>query len=216
MSTIASANLLSALNWRYATKKFAKGKLIPADTWATLEQALVLAPSTYGIQPWRFIVVQKPEVRAGLSAASWGQTQPVDCSHFVVFAVRKNLSEADIDRFIARTAEVRGTTPESLKGYRDIIAGTTERARAAGNLDFWMSRQVYIALGQFMASAALLGVDTCPMEGLDPSKYDEILGLGSQGYGTLCACAAGYRAPDDKYASAPKVRYPVKDVIFHV
>jgi nitroreductase len=95
------------------------------------------------------------------------------------------------------------------------MVGAADRARTAGQLDGWMSRQVYIALGQFMASAALLGIDTCPMEGLESPKYDEILGLGVQGFGTLCACAAGYREADDKYASAKKVRFKASEVIAH-
>ena len=93
------------------------------------------------------------------------------------------------------------------------MKGSTEHARKAGTLDAWMSRQVYIALGEFMTSAALLGVDACPMEGIEAHKFDEILGLSALGYGALCACAAGYRAADDKYAAAPKVRFKAQDVI---
>ncbi len=213
MTPISSSTLLDALHWRYATKKFAAGKKIPAETWATLEQALILAPSSFGLQPWKFVVAQDPALRQRLSAASWGQSQPVDCSHFVVFAVRKNLSAADVDRFIDRIVAVRGGAKDALKGYRDIMVGAADQARSAGYLDTWMSRQVYIALGQFMASAALLGVDTCPMEGLEPPKYDEILGMPAQGYTTLCACAAGYRALEDMYAASPKVRFEARDVV---
>jgi nitroreductase len=215
MTPISTTSLLDALQWRYATKKFDAAKKIPTATWTALEQALVLAPSTFGIQPWKFIVVQDPALRKQLSAASWGQTQPVDCSHYVVFALRQNLTAADVDRYVGRIAAVRGGTPEGLKGYRDIMVGATDKARAGGTLDAWMARQVYIALGQFMAAAALLGVDACPMEGLEPPKYDEILGLAEPGFTTLCACAAGYRAADDKYATAPKVRFATGDVVTH-
>jgi nitroreductase len=216
MQPIPHETLLGALTWRYAVKKFDPAKKIPAATWSALESALVLAPSSYGLQPWKFIVVQDQAVRARLAAASYGQTQPVDCSHHVVFALRKNLGAADVDRYIDRTIAVRGGEKEKLKGYRDLMVGSTDRARTAGTLDTWMSHQVYIALGQFMACAALLGVDTCPMEGLEPAKYDEILGLGPQGYATLCACAAGYRAGDDKYAAAHKVRFPAGEVVHYV
>jgi nitroreductase len=216
MHTIPSETLLGALNWRYATKKFDPAKKIPAATWSTLESALVLAPSSYGLQPWKFIVADDPALRVKLGAAAYGQTQPVDASHYVVFALKKNLSAADVDHFVERIVAVRGGNKEALKGYRDVMAGSLDRARGAGYLDSWMAHQSYIALGQFMAAAALLGVDTCPMEGLDPAKYDEILGLTAQGYTTLCACAAGYRSADDKYASAPKVRFPAEDVISHV
>jgi nitroreductase len=213
MKPISPTTLLEALQWRYATKKFDAAKKIPADTWTALEDALVLAPSSFGLQPWKFIVVENPALRQKLSAASWGQTQPVDCSHYVVFALRVNLSAPDVDRYIDRIVQVRGGTKEGLKGYRDIMVGAAEKARGEGYLDAWMSHQVYIALGQFMAAAALLAVDTCPMEGLEPATYDEILGLKPQGYATVCACAAGYRAADDKYAATPKVRFLRHEVV---
>jgi len=213
---ISTKTLTDALHWRYATKKFDPSRTIPESTWAALEEALILSPSTFGIQPWKFIVVTDKATREKLSAVSWGQTQPIDCSHYVVFAGRKNLGATDIDHYMARTAEVRGVTKESLKHYAHVIASSTDKARQAGYLDTWMSRQVYIALGQFMASAALLGVDTCPMEGFDPPKYDEILGLTAMGYTALCAGAAGYRAADDKYATTPKVRFKAPEVVVHV
>jgi nitroreductase len=96
------------------------------------------------------------------------------------------------------------------------MLGSIEKARAGGYLDAWQSRQVYIALGLFMASAALLGIDACPMEGFDPGQFDEILGLAGQGLTTLCCCAAGYRASDDKYATTPKVRFKAADVVSYV
>lgn len=213
---VSTKTLMEALHWRYATKKFDASRKIPDATWAVLEEALVLSPSTFGIQPWKFIVVTDKATREKLSAASWGQSQPLDCSHYVVFAGRKNLDATDIDHFITRTAEVRGVTKESLKHYAHVIAGSTDKARHEGHLDTWMSRQVYIALGQYMASAALLGIDTCPMEGFDPPKYDEILGLTAMGFTALCAGAAGYRATDDKYATSPKVRFKADEVIVHV
>ncbi len=216
MKPIIADTLLEALHWRYATKKFDSAKKIPAETWTALEQALVLAPSSFGLQPWKFIIVQDPATRQKLSAVSWGQTQPVECSHYVVFTVRKNLGADHVDRYLDRIVEVRGGTKDALKGYRDIMLGSLEKARTGGYLDMWQSHQVYIALGQFMASAALLGVDACPMEGIEPPKYDEILGLAAQGCTTLCACAAGYRAADDKYATTKKVRFKPADVIQHI
>ncbi|HXA14295.1 MAG TPA: NAD(P)H-dependent oxidoreductase [Opitutaceae bacterium] len=216
MNPISTDTVIDALNWRYATKKFDPVKKIPIGTWAALEQALVLAPSSYGLQPWKFIVVQDSALKQKLSAVSWGQTQPVECSHYVVFTVKKNLGAADVDRFLDRAVEVRGGTKDSFAGYRDMMVSSLEKARAGGYLDMWQSHQVYIALGQFMTSAALIGVDTCPMEGIEAPKYDEILGLAAQGYRALCACAAGYRSADDKYAAAKKVRFKPADVIQHI
>lgn len=213
MNPVSPNTLLEALHWRYATKKFDPNRKIDDATWKSLEQALVLSPSSFGLQPWRFFVITQPELKARLVPASWGQTQPVECSHFVVFTVRRGLDSKDVDRFLRRTAEVRGQPVESLDGYRKVVVGSLDRARAAGALDMWQTNQVYIALGQFMASAALLGIDTCPMEGIEPAQYDTLLNLPDTGYATVVACAAGYRAAADKYATLPKVRFEPGDVI---
>ena len=216
MNPISNSTLLEALNWRYATKQLDPARQIPAEIWATLEQALVLSPSSFGIQPWKFIVVTDPAVRAKLVPVSWGQTQPVDASHHVVFAVKKGLGEPEITRYIARTAEVRGVPVAALEGFKNMMLGSLQKAVAGGYLDAWQTHQIYIALGQFMASAAVLGIDTCPMEGIEPTQYDEILGLTGTGYATVVTCAAGYRAADDKYAHLPKVRFPVDEVITRI
>jgi len=216
MIIMNSEDLLKALEWRYATKVFDPAKKIPADIWQTLERALVLTPTSYGLQPYKFLIISDPAKRAELLPHSWGQKQVVDCSHFVVFAGRKGYDAKDLEHFVERTAAVRGVSKESLKGYADIIAGSVEKARQGGYLDSWLARQAYIALGLFMTSAALLGIDVCPMEGLDPAQFDAILGLPALGYTALCAGAAGYRAPDDKYAAAPKVRFRAEEVILHV
>lgn len=190
--------------------------MIPAEVWGALEQALVLTPSSIGLQPWRFLVVTDPSVRERLVAASYRQTQARDCSHYVVFAVRRDLDAGHVDRHLARMAEVRGVSVESLAKFRAMTMGNLDRARAAGTLDRWQEHQVYIALGQFMAAAALLGVDTCPMEGIEAAKYDEILGLEGTGYATAVACAAGYRHAEDKYAAIPKVRFRADEVVRRV
>ena len=213
MTTLTPADLLAALNWRYAVKKFDAVRKIPADQWSALEQSLVLAPSSFGIQPWKFIVVESPSVRAQLQPASWGQTQVVDASHLVVLALRKGVDAAYITRYMERTAEVRGTTLAAMAPFQQVVQGAVDGATKAGAIDVWQSRQVYIAAGQFMTAAAVMGIDTCPLEGIEPAKYDDILGLKGTGYDTLCAIAAGYRAADDKYAGTPKVRFAASEVI---
>lgn len=213
MTPLPPDSLLDALRWRYATKKFDPTRTIPSETWAVLEQTLVLSPSSFGLQPWKFIVVTDPEVRRQLVPLSWGQSQPVECSHFVVFTVRQGLNAEDVDRFVRRIVEVRGGDVEALAGYRNTMVRSLDKARAAGSLDLWQTHQVYIALGQFMAGAALLGVDTCPMEGIEPSRYDDLLGLAGTGWATVVACAAGYRSQDDKYAHLKKVRFAPSEVI---
>ncbi|BDU69527.1 NAD(P)H-dependent oxidoreductase [Geothrix oryzae] len=215
MSTISGESLLQQLNWRYATKKFDPTKPISPADWATLEASLILTPSSYGLQPWKFIVVTDPALKAKLRPASWNQSQVEDCSHLVVLTAKQDITEADVDRFVARIAEVRGVTPESLAGYKGYMMGDLVKGPRHAIIHEWAARQTYIALGNLMTSAALLGVDACPFEGIEPAKYDEILGLKGTGYTTISACPLGYRAADDKYANTPKVRFEAKDVIEH-
>lgn len=207
--------LVQQLKWRYATKKFDATKRIDPATWSALEEALVLSPSSYGLQPWKFLVVTDPALKAKLRVASWNQAQVEDCSHHVVFLVKRDLGLPEIEHFVDRIAEVRGVSRESLAGYRGYMVSDLAEGPRAKVINEWAARQVYIALGNFMTAAAVLGVDTCPMEGLVPAKYDEILGLEDSGWATLCACPAGYRAADDKYAEVPKVRFPREEVIEH-
>ncbi len=215
MSTITGVSLLQQLNWRYATKKFDPTRKVPSADWAVLEEALILTPSSYGLQPWKFIVVTDPALKTKLRPASWNQAQVEDCSHLVVFTAKQDITESDVDRFIARTAEVRGVSVESLAGYRGYMVGDLVNGARHATIQEWAARQTYIAMGNLLTSAAVLGIDACPFEGLEPAKYDEILGLKGTGYATVAACPLGYRAGDDKYASTPKVRFEARDVIDH-
>ena len=216
MSKLNPAELIQALEWRYATKGFDPQRKIPADLWGTLEEALVLSPSSFGLQPWKFLVVTDPAVRIRLRAASWGQPQIEECSHLVVFTARRTMHMEDIERFVARIAEVRGVSVASLASYRDTMAGSLLQGPRAAVVEQWTAKQTYIALGNFLTCAATLGVDACPMEGLEPAKYDEILGLAETGYHALMVCATGYRRPDDAYAKLAKVRFPLDQVIQRV
>lgn len=201
------------LHWRYATKKFDPARAIPDAEWAVLEESLVLAPSSFGLQPWKFLVVENPNLRAELRKLSWNQAQITDAARLVVFASQRTITSADVDRYIARTCELRQMEPQTLTGYRNVIVGFAEKGWASRDLQAWNTRQVYLALGQFMTAAAMLGVDTCPMEGIDLAGYDRALGLDGTPFTTAVACTAGYRAGDDKYASAVKVRYAASDVL---
>jgi nitroreductase len=215
MPALSPSDAVAALNWRYACKKFDPAKKIPADTWAALEQSLLLSPSSYGLQPWKFFVVETPSVREQLLPHSWGQRQVVDADKLVVLAVKKDVGVADADRLIARTSAVRGIPAEALAGYHKIMAGSLGRTPPA-EVDVWMSRQVFIALGVFLTTAAMVGVDACPMEGFVPEKYDEVLGLGAKGYASRVVATAGYRAADDAYGTAKKVRFELGEVVERV
>lgn len=213
-AALTPSALVRSLNWRYATKQYDATRALDDATWDALQQALVLAPSSIGLQPWKFFVVDDQAVRARLRAAAWDQSPFTDAAKLVVFAARTGFNEADVDRFVARTAEVRGMTVESLAGFKQMAMGVVARPEA--DRDAWASRQAYIALGALVTAAAALGVDATPMEGFDAAAFDEILGLKGKGYHAYAAAALGYRSAEDKYATLPKVRFAREDVIEHV
>jgi len=213
MKTITEEALLNALRWRYATKQFDPTRKIDPRTWAALEEALVLSPSSFGLQPWKFLVITDQATKEKLVSHAWGQRQFADASHVVIFTVQHSVSAAHVRRFMERVVSVQGGSVEALAGYEKVINGFIERMPSPQALKEWSARQLYIALGNFLTSAALLGVDTCPMEGLNPSGFDEVLGLTETEYATMAACPAGYRSPDCKQAARPKVRYDKKDIV---
>jgi nitroreductase len=215
MSNQPHEKLLAQLNWRYAVKQFDPAQKISDPVWKSLEAALILTPSSYGLQPWKFVVVADPETRVQLRAASWNQAQITDSSHLVVFAIPKVVDEAYVHRHLDRVAEVRQSPRDALKGLGDRIIGDLVKGPRQAEIKAWATRQAYIALGSFITSAAVVDVDTCALEGIQAEKYDEILGLSPLGFNTVVAAAAGYRHPEDKYGRLAKVRFSPEDTILH-
>jgi nitroreductase len=205
--------LLSRMRWRYSPKSFDAEKKIPDETWAAISGSLVLTSSSYGLQPWKFLVIRDPALREKLRAASWNQRQVTECSHYVVFAQRVMVDEAYVDSYLQSMAEARQQSLESLAGLKKSIMGDIVHGSRSQGVPEWAAKQVYIALGNMMTSAAVLGVDTCPMEGFDPARYDEILGLSETPYRACVACAAGYRNPADPLGTKAKVRFPAGDIL---
>lgn len=212
MQNITPDALISHMEWRYATKEFDSSKTIPADVWGKIEQSMVLTPSSFGLQPWKFICIIDQAIKKSLLEHSWNQHQVTDCSHMVVLCGKNNMESDEIETWLNRICEVRGVDRESLEGYAGMMTGFFSHMDL-GQKAAWAGNQVYIALGQLMTVAATLGVDACPMEGIVPAEYDRILGLEDSGFHTCVGCAMGYRAESDKYAELPKVRYQTDQVI---
>lgn len=213
MSELGPQELIERLQWRYAVKRFDASRTLDQATWQALEASLVLTPSSYGLQPWRFVVITASEIKAQLPGMSWNQQQPKDCSHMIVLAARKTMDESYVNRFMDSVAQTRGLPAEAVAGYRNVLVETVNKTTDK-HLD-WNARQVYIALGQLMATAAVLSVDACPMEGIDTAAYDALLGLAETDYTCVVGCALGYRHPEDKAATAAKVRFAAADVVVH-
>ena len=208
-----SKDIQSAIDWRYAVKKFDPTKKVSEADWKILEEAMVKSPSSYGLQPWKFIVIQDQGLKDKLRPLSWNQSQVSDCSHYVVMLYKKKMDIAHIDKHIHRMAEVRGVSLESLAGFKNSVVGDLINGPRSEVIGAWAQRQVYIAMGFMMTAAALLKIDTCPMEGINPAEYDKVLGLENSEWGTLVTVAVGYRDAEDRFGKLTKVRFPTKDVV---
>lgn len=211
LQTIPGEAILAQMNWRYGAKAFSDQRISDLD-WKTLTETLRLAPSSFGLQPWRFVIVSSPEVREQLAeSAPLNRSKIMSCSHLLLVAHLKTVSTAYIDRHFDYMAEVRGVPPASIQSFRDMMMGRVTGQSAEAQRQ-WTARQAYTAVGAFVTAAALLGIDACPMEGIDPAKFDSIVGLTETDYATVVGIAAGYRSPDDKTQFAKKVRFDYEDM----
>lgn len=213
MAIVDNEIIHKQLHWRYACKKFDSTKIIREQDWSILTESLRLSASSYGLQPWKFIVVQNPELRKKLQDHSYGQTPVTQASHFVVLTYKEQLDEAHIDRFINETAKSRGVDSSTLAGFRNMMVGDLIKGPRFETIKWWAQRQTYIAMGTILTTAAFMEIDTLPMEGIDQTAYDRILELEGTGWKTIAAVACGYRAEDDSYQYSKKVRFPAADVI---
>ena len=213
--TAAGVDLIKQLNWRCAVKKFDTTKKIDDETWSALEQAMRLSASSYGLQPWKFVVVTDPEVKKKLPAVSYNQPQPADCSHLVVISRVANLDEAFLDRYVDLTAQIRSLPDEKKEAFKGMMTGFVTKTPEADKA-VWSAKQCYIALGFLLSAAALLGVDAGPMEGFDKDAYDKILDLPAHGCHSVVICAMGHRSPDDHYAKMAKVRFPASETVLRI
>lgn len=201
-----SHNIIEDLNWRYAAKEFDTTKKISDEDFDTIMESLRLSPSSFGLQPWKFVVVKNEEKRKLLTGASWGQKQVEEASHLIVLCSPLEFGKDEVVSYVNHMAEVRGVEASTLDGFRDMMVGFLEKKDDKQRRS-WMRDQVYIALGNLLTTCAVMRVDSCPMEGFLPSKYTEILGLKERGLRPVLVCPVGYRSSDDKYSDAAKVRY---------
>lgn len=203
------------MKWRYATNKFDTSKKLTEEEINELLEAMILAPSSFGLQPWRFIVVTNPEIRAELQKAGYNQPKIVEASHLIVFAVEKNIDDKFVDTYVESISQIRGVAVADLKEYEDMMKGAIS-ARTPEQRVEWSARQAYIALGVLVVAGAVMGIDVAPMEGFDPKKFDEILGLDKMELESKVMAAIGFRSSDDASANMAKVRYPKKKMVIEI
>jgi nitroreductase / dihydropteridine reductase len=205
-------NIIEQLKWRYATKSFDKTKKLTVDQLHILLESVNLSASSYGMQPFEVMVIENQELKDRLRAVSGDQSQVSDASQLILFAARNNLSPLHVEEYMQRIMSIRNVSYDSLSDYRNRIVKSIS-SKSQETLFQWASRQIYIALGFLLVTAAVEEIDTCPIEGFEKEMYDEILGLKEKGLSSVVMAAVGYRSEDDKYQFKPKVRKSIKELV---
>jgi nitroreductase len=210
-----SESIIQALNWRYATKKFDPARKVSAADLKILAESVRLAPTSFGLQPFRLLTITNADQRAKLVAASWGQHQVQEASHLLIFATLTTLDAAYVDHYTNQICRTRGVAQEKLESYANMMKGFLQ-GLSSERLRDWACKQAYIASGFLMETAALLKIDCCPMEGFVAEQYDAILGLEKRGLTTALVMPVGYRADTDHHAEAAKVRIPEDEMMITI
>jgi nitroreductase len=207
--------IIEDLNWRYATKKYDTTKKISTEDFNTIKESLRLSPSSYGLQPLKYIIIENKELREELKSHSFNQSQITDASHMIVFCSLIDIKENHIDQYIENIAKTRSQEVEKIVGFGDYMKKEIFQMDKS-ILANWNSKQAYIALGQVLHTCANLRIDATPMEGFKADKYDEILGLKEQNLKSILVCAFGYRSIDDVNSSLLKVRKSHNDLFYTI
>ena len=207
-------NIHEALDWRYAVCEFSPEKL-DAHTVETLVDAARKSASSYGLQPYKILIIGNKSVRKDLLAYSFGQQKVLDCSHLIVFAAQTDIGDHTVDRYVAQLVKTRGVPADDISSYvkhmkQALAAKSREEKRV------WAHQQAYIALGTLLTAAASMRVDSCPMTGFDHQAYDDVLGLAKLGLETTAIVALGYRSARDRTSGLPKVRFDYGDMVISV
>ena len=207
-------NIHEALDWRYAVREFSPEKL-DGQTVETLVDAARKSASSYGLQPYKILIVESKPVRKDLLPYSYGQQKVLDCSHLIVFAAQTDIGDHTVDRYVAQLVKTRGVPADDISSYvkhmkQALAAKSREEKRV------WAHQQAYIALGTLLTAAASMRVDSCPMTGFDHQAYDDVLGLAKLGLETTAIVALGYRSARDRTSGLPKVRFDYGDMVISV
>ena len=204
--------LIEALEWRYACKKFDTDKRISDTDLDTILDSIQLTPSSYGLQPIKVLLIETKELREQIKPIAWNQAQVVDASHLLVFCHYTALSESYVDQHVSLMANTRNLPIEKLQGFGTHVKSSSA-TMDADHVNQWTGKQTYIALGQVLLSCALLKIDATPMEGFDRRALDELLDLSKDGLSASLLCPIGYRHAEDPYITLKKVR-KTKDALF--
>ena len=209
-------DMLTAMRWRYATKTFDAARALDDDSFAELLESVRLAPSSFGLQPFRLLVVGDPFVRARIrTLGAFGQPQVTDASRLIVFAAETDVDASTVGRYVDRAAATWGAPRETLS-EREAKINQRIGSLSPGQRVDWAQKQAYLALGVLVSTAASAGIDVSSMEGFDAAKVDDILRLDEQGLTSTVLAAVGFRSAKDAAAKLAKVRKPKADLVSYV
>lgn len=207
--------IVQALEWRYATKKFNADKLLSEEKIEILKNTFNLTATSYGLQPLRMVVVQNKELQQELEKASYNQAQISTASHLLVLCIEKEIDRTFIEKYFKYVSDIRKTPSEILSPFMDSLVKDFEN-KPLEEIRVWATHQAYLVLGALLTTCAVEGIDSCPMEGFEPEKYDELLNLGSHNLKSVLVLPVGYRAEDDKFAKFRKVRRPMEEMVLEI
>ncbi len=205
------SQIIEDLNWRYATKRFDSTQKISKKDLETIKESLRLVPSSYGLQPLKYIFVESKNIREQLVPASYGQRQVQDASHLILICSHQKMEEKQIDAYLENVAKTRDVELSTTKGYGDFMKQTISRM-SENEIKSWNDKQAYIALGQLLQTCSTLRIDATPMEGFDSNQYAEILGMNNEEYKINLVCPIGYRHEEDSSKDLKKVRKSLEEL----
>ncbi|MCD8431227.1 NAD(P)H-dependent oxidoreductase [Tenacibaculum finnmarkense] len=208
-------NTIENLKWRYAVKKFDENKTLSNTQITTLKEAFNLTATSFGLQPLKMVVIQNKEIQQKLVAHSWNQPQIAQASHVLVLCIPKKYEVSEVEAYFSLVKKVRNTPDEILAPFKKMLTDTIS-SKTQEELTIWNKNQAYIALGNLMTVAANQQIDSCPMEGFIPKKYDEILGLDKHNLTSVLVLPVGFRAEDDYMKDLKKVRKNTAEVIIEM
>lgn len=204
-------NIIEALNWRYAVREFSPEKISRPEIVSLLEAAR-LSASSYGLQPYKILVLEDDKERQALLQYSYGQSKVVESSHLLIFAAETSIGDHTVDQYIAQSLKIRSGDSEIPNDYvnhmKAALAMKSDTEKRA-----WAREQVYIALGTLLTAASTLRIDTCPMTGFDTEGYNKVLGLSKAGLSATAICAVGRRSKSDTTAFKSKIRRSFNDLV---
>jgi nitroreductase len=204
--------IIESLKWRYATKKFDTNRFLDDSQIETLKEAFNLTATSYGLQPIRLVVIKNKELQEELVAHSWNQRQVADASHLLVLCIENTVDSTTVEAYFDRVKAIRNTPDDILAPFKSFMIDTFSK-KTTEELKTWAAKQAYIAMGNLLTVCGVEQIDACPMEGISPEKYDEVLGLEAHGLSSVLALPVGYRAEDDMFSDFKKVRKTVAESV---